>query len=339
MSSLKQTAMRVLGDKWYSKIIKLLNILNIGSFYRFDRRKFAKYAYGLSRNQDQVNLRSRITLNYHALEKGLTNINFRAGFGKKALYEIFSALQEYVAKDYDTSDVRFQTGLSVLKAYIDKHDEIGFPVDQIKRKFQDYSTYFSSDESIGGVISLKREDVLKNAIFDFDSFARSRHSVRDFSEVPVDKTVLESAFQTAETTPSVCNRQAWKTLVIEKGETLDRVLALQGGLSGNGRNIDKLLIVTTDNRYFYSAKERNQGYVDGGLYSMNLAYALHSHGVGTCMLNANLSLKNEKSVRNILGLHEATNIVMFIAVGSLLEHFKVPRSNRDSGASSSQWVV
>ncbi len=338
MRNVKQVARKTLGDKLYTELIKQLNIFNVKRFYRYDRRKFSRHAFGLRFNQDQVNLRAQITLHYHALEKGLTHPNFRPGFGQKALFGIFSALDAYVAKGYDLKDIRFQTGLSTLLAYVNRHTQIGFPVNKVNDKLQSFLPYFDNEVAQGGVQQLSKAQVLHDMGDTFAAFAATRHSVRDFGQAGVARDVLEQAFIIAESTPSVCNRQAWFTHVVEKGDLLDKVLALQGGLSGEGRNIDKLLVVTTDNRYFYSGKERNQGYVDGGLYAMNLVYALHAHGVATCMLNANLSLNHEKKIKELLALDEAANIVLFIAVGTFADKFKVPMSQRDDWSTRTRWI-
>ena len=338
MGNVKRMARKLLGDKMYSGLIKQLNILNVRRFYRYDRRKYAKHAFGLRFKQDQVNLRAQITLHYHALEKGLTHSSFRPGFGQKALFGIFSALDAYVAKGYDLKDIRFQTGLSTLQSYINRHEQIGFPVDKVKDKLRSFLPHFDNEAAQGGAQELTKKQVLQDMGSEFAAFAAARHSVRDFGQTAVPREVLEQAFVVAQSTPSVCNRQAWFTLVIERGPVLNQVLALQGGLSGEGRNIDKLLVVTTDNRYFYSGKERNQGYVDGGLYAMNLVYALHAQGVATCMLNANLPLSHEKQIKQLLALNEATNIILFIAAGSYADSFKAPVSQRDDWTASTRWI-
>lgn len=332
MGSFKRTLQNALGDKGYTKLIKILNIWNVRIFYKYDNNKFSKYAFGLRNKQDSINLRARITLNYHALEKGLSNVNMRPGFGRTAIYGLLNSFKEYLEKDYDRTDIRFQTGLSVMKSYIEKHDLIGYDISDTKKRFAKYRGFLNEQSSIGGITMLTKQQVLSESMLDFVRFARSRHSVRDFSPEPVPIETINTAIEIAVTTPSVCNRQAWQVIIINNGDTLEKVLALQGGLSSTGRNIDKLLVITTDNRYFYSGKERNQGYVDGGLFSMNLVYAMHSLGLATCMLNANLSLGNEKSVKSLLSIHPATNIIMFVAVGSYLDTFKVTKSQRDKGS-------
>jgi nitroreductase len=86
--------------------------------------------------------------------------------------------------------------------------------------------------------------------------------------------------------PSVCNRQPWKVHLIEDEQLLHQVMTAQGGFAGNGHNMQLLLLVTVDLRYFSTSSERNQGFVDGGIYLMSLVYALTYHKMATCILNA-----------------------------------------------------
>ena len=50
-----------------------------------------------------------------------------------------------------------------------------------------------------------------------------------------------------------------------KTKKIDKVLQLQGGLTGYTNGISQLMIVVSDRNYFYSVGERNQ-HVDGGIF-------------------------------------------------------------------------
>lgn len=179
-----------------------------------------------------------------------------------------------------------------------------------------------------GMIEITREAFLEKAISNFGEMAFSRYSIRDYSESRVELSTIENALKIAAKTPSVCNRQGWQTYIVSDSQLIDNILSIQGELNGQGENITHLLVICSDNNNFTNYTERNQGFVDGGMYSMSLIYALTSLGIATCPLNANLSIRNDKIIKKILSIGANLNIIMFISVGHYLEVNKVPVSNR-----------
>jgi nitroreductase len=168
---------------------------------------------------------------------------------------------------------------------------------------------------------------LKN---DFRSLANSRVSVRDYGEEEVDTRLIEEALDISMKTPSVCNRQTWMAHLVTNQELVDKILAIQSGFSGNGTNLRSLILVTTNVKYFSGPNERNQGYVDGGIYLMSLVYALTYKGLATCILNTDFDLKRESELRFLLRLEESELLIGIITIGTYPETFKAPVSIRDS---------
>src|SRR3546814_1994141 len=68
-------------------------------------------------------------------------------------------------------------------------------------------------------------------------------------------------------------------------EIIDRALSLQNGNRGFGHEIPCLLILCTDLSAFDTAGERYQHWIDGGMFSMSLVWALHALGYSSCCLN------------------------------------------------------
>ena len=158
--------------------------------------------------------------------------------------------------------------------------------------------------------------ILDNSQFPFKKFSDSRSSIRDYSETMVDSNLILEALNIAKNTPSACNRQPWKVHIISNKKFINDILTLQNGFKGYGENLRTLLLITSNNRFLSSIHERNQGFIDAGLYSMNLMYAFHSLGIATCPLNAALSLENDLKVRRILNISDNENLCMFIALGN-----------------------
>ena len=62
-----------------------------------------------------------------------------------------------------------------------------------------------------------------------------------------------------------------------------KALKIQGGFLGYAMP-PVLLLVTSDIRAFMNNGERNEPFVDGGLFSMSLLYALEAYGLAACPL-------------------------------------------------------
>ena len=86
--------------------------------------------------------------------------------------------------------------------------------------------------------------------------------------------------------------------------------------------------MTTDTYRFFSVGERNQCWIDGGLFSMSLVYGLHSLGLGSCCLNWSVEKEADQKLRRITGIPQSEVVIMMIGVGHLPEKLVVARSMR-----------
>jgi nitroreductase len=74
--------------------------------------------------------------------------------------------------------------------------------------------------------------------------------------------------------------------------------------------------------------ERNQLWIDGGLFSMALLYALQSLGLASCCLNLCIPWTVEKKLAKIYRLPASERPIMMIAVGYLPDSVLVAHSQR-----------
>lgn len=328
ISRMKKSIKKILPN-FLIKIIQLSQRKSqIRKMWKNDYNKFNKSAFKIVKTKNKENLIAEITFHYHSLEKGLSNINFREGFGKRAYTNLIFSLTEYKNKGYDQNVVAYQAGLSVINEYILRHKNTNIDTVQLKETLSELK--YGEIKEIGGVYELRADDVIKASKSDFRDLAHNRFSVRDYSDRDVSIEKIESALEIASKTPSVCNRQPWHNYVVRKKDLIDTLLKIQGGFTGHGNNINTLIVVTSNNFYLSDHTERNQGFIDGGMYSMNLIYALQYEGLATCALNADLSLNNEKKICKLLNIPINQNIILFIAVGNYRDDFKVPKSPRDN---------
>jgi nitroreductase len=86
--------------------------------------------------------------------------------------------------------------------------------------------------------------------------------------------------------------------------------------------------VTSDLKCFTGVTERNEAYVDGGMFAMSLLYALHHQGVGACPLNWMVPSSVDAKLRRVLPIPQNEKVIMVISVGHMPDKLRVAKSVR-----------
>lgn len=258
------------------------------------------------------NVECQLTKDYHRIEKGLALRNPKRPFGEAVKRRIESGLD--VPKVENRLPEVSSHAHTALRALADwnESEQIG----------PDISPSVEATSVWGPILETSAQDILSH-------FFSSRRSVRAFDLVrDVNVEDVQHAVSAALSTPSVCNRQAWRVHLFTQPHDVARIIAHQNGNSGFGDGVPALAIITVDTRLFAGAGERHQRWIDGGLFAMSFAYGLHSRGLGSCMLN--WSMKNEASdrLRNSAGIADYEDIVMLVAIGHTENSFRIARSPR-----------
>lgn len=297
--------------------------------YYYDYRRFTRFSSAVHWGDNRFKLESLIMMRLHGIEKGLSLEQPRLGFGQKALADLFALLEEYAERG--ANQYIIELGLSVIDEYIQFHKQKGCDVAGIEEKFLSLSRRFAIKDVVGplgGVKVIRKQDMYKKSAIDFESFCDCRYSVRQFSEESVPKEVLLDAIRVAQKTPSVCNRQSSKVWVIIEKNKVHEVLDIGAGAVGFSEQIQAVLIVTSDLACFISGGERNQCWIDGGMFAMSLIYALHAKGLVSCCMNWSKDYQEDTQMRDCINLCQSENILLLIGVGYPKESFKVARSLR-----------
>lgn len=166
--------------------------------------------------------------------------------------------------------------------------------------------------------------------FDLQKFFWHRKSVRVFRNTKIERSLIETAVDLARNSPSVCNRQSWKVYAIDDEELLAKVLPLQNGNESFRSEIPVAMVITSDLHKFSGAGERNQVWIDGGLFAMSLAWALHGLGLGSCMLNWSVLNSQSDKLRNLLKISDNEEIIMMMATGYPDENIRYAKSEKKS---------
>ncbi|MFC6334892.1 nitroreductase family protein [Paenibacillus septentrionalis] len=298
--------------------------------YRYDANLYYRYSGTVNSKFTKEAHKSELIFYYHKIEKGLSLKNIRPFFGVNAVDYLIDSLYQYVEK-YGFDHI---AGIAYgnIKKYFDFHknlDDNGLLL-PLKDKFNkligtkvDINIISERDY---GINIIKKSDVqIEN---NFKELCFSRHTIRQFTEENVELETIYKAVEIAQTTPSVCNRQASRIHIIEDKKIMEDALRFQNGNTGFENDINKLLVVTSELNDFKTSNERNQPYIDGGMYAMTLIYALHSLGLGTCPLNLALDSDLDMELKKEIDIPENQVLIMMIALGHIPEKLPVAASKK-----------
>ncbi|WP_413526686.1 nitroreductase family protein [Marinilactibacillus psychrotolerans] len=328
---MKSIIKKIIPNNTLVYIKHIRTVLDLKKNYRYDLKRFAKSAYGLRNIYTKNNLRSKITFHYHAIEKGLSNANIRYNFGETAFEQLFYSMDKYIKLGFPTEDKRFQSAVSVIQAYVDLHKENNLRNFKVENKLNEYLPKFEEENiKLGGYEVCHKSNLPNYNEIPFNILAEKRYSIREFGTERINQQDVLDSIQIATKSPSVCNRQSWNVYYLKELNLIEKVLKIQGGFKGNGQNLKDLILITCDNQFMNDSRERNQAYIDGGLFTMSLIYGLESKNLATCTLNTNFTIKKDKEIRKLLDINISENFIAFIAVGTYPEKFKIAKSPRDN---------
>ncbi|WDE98563.1 nitroreductase family protein [Lentisphaera profundi] len=305
----------------------------------YDWHRFKKYSsYSMSifflqsngRVKTAEQLSALVQADAHKIEKALAITNPRPGFGVAVVKRLRKNMLEYYHRFNFNS--RLEIAYSTLLKYIDfnkKQQSLDEDLEQLILQIEEEITELKMlDHKAAGLIEFSKKDYHQNSKKDLENFFMGRYSIRQFSDEEVSMALLKKAVQLAAKTPSVCNRQSYHAFIFQGREKAQSVLSYQLGNRGFGEQVDSVITVTADLSCFFSATERNQAWIDGGLYAMSLMYALHSLGLGCCPLNWSVEPKRDCALKDASGISHSHSIIMMIAIGHLQDNFKVAKSKR-----------
>lgn len=280
----------------------------------------------------KAHLETRIVFFTHQIEKGLSHEDFRYGFGKGVLAQMAPLMMQLknVDQNYQNNTV-LNMALAALHEYRAKHEAADYDLSYAKRLFSDeiWQMIAQSDGLHGGSLVIRKADKANNENKTFLELSENRHSVREFSKEPVNAEEILPAIETAMRTPSVCNRQPTRVHVITNADVIAQAMPIQGGYRGYAMP-PALILITADNQAFMNQDERNEGFVDGGLFGMSLLLALEEQGLAACPLNTMFPADRDDATRRLLHIPDSEFLVMYIAVGHFLDESKTCLSQRFS---------
>lgn len=289
--------------------------------YLYDALRFTGASTALRQSKDQEALSSQLVFQYHKLEKGLALPTPKPGFGGVVVKRIDGLVRQYIGL-YGVDETVSDT-LGALRTFVAESQKGGHEFPLANKLIAEYG-----HGGRGGVIAVTREAIHAHRLNDPEAFFANRYSIRNFAPEPVDRSLLERAVRMAQKTPSVCNRQCGRVHVFTTPDLKRQALSFQNGNRGFGHLASAVIVVTADMRGFLSVGERNQAWVDGGLFAMSVNYALHALGLGACMLNWSVEDKVDRAMRKAMRIPDHEAVITMMAVGNIPEQLRVAQSPR-----------
>ncbi|MBQ7986577.1 MAG: nitroreductase family protein [Clostridia bacterium] len=298
---IKETIKKLLANTHYGKS-RYLNFL-----HRYDMSRYLEHS-GMNENNAEI-LATKMRLIIHPLEKALSLKNVRAGFGKEKVMKLISLYEEYSKAGGKDKQV-IELAESIILNYIDFQSQHDVDVSFIPQKFFKNNT----DKAISGAIDITSENF--DALSDFERIAENRHSIRNFAPEKVDREKLAEAVRIAQTAPSACNRQSTRVYVCDNADKCKKIIARHGGMSGF-TDTAAILAITGDLNLYQNEFERHTLFVDGGIFLMNLLYALGSQGIANCPIIWGSEPDNDTFLYELLNIPKSETIVSLVMVGNL----------------------
>lgn len=268
----------------------------------------------------EKNTEYNILMLSHMIEKGLALRNTRPFFGADVVDLLIDKTMR-LKKAKASNSHSFGTALNALASYIAFNQQ--FP--DRPRRFEiqssavadllEASSAEKSGVQSGATVAAPSPgfNVEQQALV--QSLITTRHSIRHFSNVPVPTDTVLRAVEMAQRSPSSCNLQPTRVLVVADKPTIVSALEIQQGARGFKNEVCLLLVVTYEVGLQIGPRSRHQGYTDSGIFAGTLMLALHSLNIASCPLNWAAERRNDRQLRALLRLPESQNVVMLIACG------------------------
>jgi len=155
---------------------------------------------------------------------------------------------------------------------------------------------------------------------DFSKLVKMRQSVRDFSEKPVERHLLETCVEAARLAPSACKAQPWSFVIGDDRQLLEQVAkATVSALVQFNKFVSKaaaIAVVVSEPENITAAvgaKITGKPYhlIDLGIAAEHFCLQAAELGIGTCILG----WFQEPVIKKLLNIPASKKIGLLIAIG------------------------
>lgn len=255
--------------------------------------------------------------NIHKIEKGLSMSPLRNIFALsyiKETVDIFNSLRS-------ENDKQIQWANDVLSEYFKTVSHNKF----IKNLYQNFKPI--KEDNKKPYISSSRVKS-KITFEDFEILCKRRRSVRWYSDRKVNIKDVYKAIKTSGLSPSACNRQPFRYVIIKDEKIKIFASKIPMGTVGWAENIPLFCVIVGDLSAYFDERDRHVIYIDSSLAAMSFALGLETLGLSSCMINWPDIEKRERKMEKILNLNKYERPIMCMSVGYSLDDGKIPFSEK-----------
>jgi nitroreductase len=152
------------------------------------------------------------------------------------------------------------------------------------------------------------------------SLINSRQSERRYLDRPVEKEKIERITEAGRLSPSACNGQPWRFIVVDEPELRQKVASATESeilrMNTFVHQAPVLIVIVREKSNFTSRagdliKKRDYSLIDIGIATASMIYQATAEGVGTCILG----WFDERKIRELLGIPKSKRVELVISVG------------------------
>jgi nitroreductase len=149
---------------------------------------------------------------------------------------------------------------------------------------------------------------------------KKRQSDRRYSDKPVEKEKLDRIIEAGRLSPSACNAQPWKFIVVTEPGLIKKLSEAASarliGMNSFVAQAPVLIIVVREKPNLSSKvgatiKNKDYSLIDIGIASENICLQARSEELGSCMIG----WFDEKLVRKILAIPSSKRVELIITIG------------------------
>lgn len=271
--------------------------------YDYDLKQYFNNSCMNEKNPERMATEMRILV--HAIEKGMSLPECKVGFGKQKVLQLIALYNNYSKVENKKDEQVLHLVKSVLRCYKDFQTKKGVVVDFIPQELLvcDCQTIQT------GAVETK---VHKST--NFSEIALGRHSCRAFADKNISNDLIKQIVSLAQTAPSACNRQSIRIYACTNKEKIDQIFDMHCGIRGFSKPA-VVFVITGDLALYLNEYERNTLFVDGGIYLMNLLYAIDSFGLASCPVIWGSEPSGDKKLCELLNIPKHEKIISLALAG------------------------
>ena len=251
----------------------------------------------------------------HAVRAGMSYQPYQAGFGQSYMSEFVRIVDKYISQF--GVDIYVVVAVKVLKKYVELNIVADVRDSQMEDRITKVVARIPEETLNAGACRYHKDEcagkTLQNP--DFGVLMTQRSSCRQYLHETIPLEKIRFALSQASLAPSACNRQPWRTYIVDYPKKKEALLDLQNNNTAWRYDADKLMVISVDEQLYCAGTERNAPFVDGGIFAMAVVLSLQANGIDSCILNTNLNRRNELGFRRLLGVPENEVLILMIAVG------------------------